>query len=803
MALCFMVDAQAQEWKTLDTQAWVREWRTMDKAFVGPAKTDKTGAYKVHVRSEAQALAAGNMPDNGNGHIEKWDTQFFITFGSKNALRLGDVLSVSFMVKADVATQFDTYSETEPGNYLDWKAIGVVDATTKWKEVSREVTVDDNNKGLAEGTYTIAINLADGNENNVYFKDIVVKLKRTTSIDHWEDIIINGDLTDDDMDCFYQRVYPAADASQAAVTDGAIVINSPVKVENDWDTSFFIVLPQTLPAGAKFKVHFDCKASVPVTVGTQTHNAPTEYIHWDCIGDVPFGTGWSTYETTATVSDESDGSDSGGGYTRDFHTICFNLSKNQEVTYYFKNIRVEIPVYSDEVESNKLVELPAGVEVQKWMIDGTMIESTTHTTKGINYQTQVAFDGTDVYVQGLSYTFRDAWLKGTLNKTTDLITFPRGQYVGETEDYYAYMIGYEEGETCDIVLQYDAEKSTLTQVTPKIINSASWVAPVSIDTWKNLVIYKYKTYTEYDASTQTLTYYYDGKYNIREGETELYDPIGNPDAVRFAGYSDKVTKAVIDPSMKDAPLTSMEGMFYGGMDPETFIFYNLSKMTTIEGLENLNTSNVTDMNNMFLMCSSLTSLDLSSFNTSNVTNMGSMFSACSSLTSLDLSSFNTSNVTDMGGMFLGCNALKIVDVTPFDVSKVTNMSMMFGSCKELTTICCNTDWRTSPALTNSYLMFSGCKKIVGDKGTTLIDDKNWDATYAHPDGGTSDPGYFSIYHKGDADGNGVVNTADIVAISNYMMGNPPAGFSKASADVNLDGIINIADIVGLANILLE
>ena len=40
-------------------------------------------------------------------------------------------------------------------------------------------------------------------------------------------------------------------------------------------------------------------------------------------------------------------------------------------------------------------------------------------------------------------------------------------------------------------------------------------------------------------------------------------------------------------------------------------------------------------------------------------------------------------------------------------------------------------------------------------------------------------------------------------MTNYMMGNPPAGFSKASADVNLDGIINIADIVGLANILLE
>ena len=286
-----------------------------------------------------------------------------------------------------------------------------------------------------------------------------------------------------------------------------------------------------------------------------------------------------------------------------------------------------------------------------------------------------------------------------------------------------------------------------------------------------------KVYTEFVESTGTLTYYYDLQRSERTGKTELYDPVGSPNAVRFAGYSEKVTKAVIDPSMKDAPLTSMRMMFYGRSDPETLKTYNLSNLTTIEGLENLNTSIVTDVNNMFFMCSSLTSLDLSSF--------------------------NTSNVTDMRNMFLGCNALQAVDLTSFDVSKVTTMQGMFGSCRELTTICCNTDWRTSPNLTNSYLMFAGCNKIVGDKGTTFINDNNRDATYAHPDGGTSDPGYFSIYHKGDADGNGVVNAADIVAISNYMMGNPPAGFSKASADVNLDGVINIADIVALANILLN
>ena len=223
-------------------------------------------------------------------------------------------------------------------------------------------------------------------------------------------------------------------------------------------------------------------------------------------------------------------------------------------------------------------------------------------------------------------------------------------------------------------------------------------------------------YTEFVEETGTLTYYYNGKRASRTGITELYDPIKGPDAIRFKDYNDKVVKAVIDPSMKDAELTSMKNMFYGNIDSETFDIYGLPNMTSIEGLENLNTSSVTDMNGMFYLCQSLTSLDLSSF--------------------------NTSNVTDMRSMFMGCNALQIVDLTSFDVSKVTSMRFMFGSCRELITICCYGNWSTAPSLTDSYLMFSGCNKITGSQGSTLIDDGQLDATYARPDKGKYYPGYF-------------------------------------------------------------
>ena len=116
------------------------------------------------------------------------------------------------------------------------------------------------------------------------------------------------------------------------------------------------------------------------------------------------------------------------------------------------------------------------------------------------------------------------------------------------------------------------------------------------------------------------------------------------------------------------------------------MFYNCSKLTSIEFGEGFNTSNVTDMRGMFQGCSKLTNLNLSSFNTSNVNSMASMFKWCSGLTSLDLSSFNTSNVTDMHELFRGCNKLTSLNVSSFNTSNVQRMDAMFYGCSGLTSL---------------------------------------------------------------------------------------------------------------------
>ena len=57
--------------------------------------------------------------------------------------------------------------------------------------------------------------------------------------------------------------------------------------------------------------------------------------------------------------------------------------------------------------------------------------------------------------------------------------------------------------------------------------------------------------------------------------------------------------------------------------------------------------------------------------------------------------------------------------------------------------------------------------------------------------------------SGDSNGDGVVDTADIVEPVNYIMGTPDAEFDKKAADVNNDGVFNVVDIVEIVKIIIS
>ncbi len=75
--------------------------------------------------------------------------------------------------------------------------------------------------------------------------------------------------------------------------------------------------------------------------------------------------------------------------------------------------------------------------------------------------------------------------------------------------------------------------------------------------------------------------------------------------------------------------------------------------------ENVDTSHVTNMSQMFAGCTGLTSLDLRSFDTSNVTNMNQMFVATTGLQSITFGpKFVHKPEATTSGMFLNCGALE-------------------------------------------------------------------------------------------------------------------------------------------------
>ena len=125
-----------------------------------------------------------------------------------------------------------------------------------------------------------------------------------------------------------------------------------------------------------------------------------------------------------------------------------------------------------------------------------------------------------------------------------------------------------------------------------------------------------------------------------------------------------------------------ENGVYANPDCQSF-FEGYSNVVKIEFHDLFDTSQVTDMSNMFDDCKKLKSLDVHNFNTSCVTNMGCMFAGCEEIKQLDVSRFDTSSVTDMGNMFMGCELLSELDISGFDTRHVTCMMYMFLNCKRL------------------------------------------------------------------------------------------------------------------------
>ena len=207
---------------------------------------------------------------------------------------------------------------------------------------------------------------------------------------------------------------------------------------------------------------------------------------------------------------------------------------------------------------------------------------------------------------------------------------------------------------------------------------------------------------EKQLGTKTITT--NGTYNARDDNLDGYSEVEvATSGVDINEYlSDKITKGTSSSGGWLKTIIKLRSpLTIEGTDAR-YMFNNY----LLNELPQIDTSNVTNMGQMFYGCTNLTTIP--QIDTSNVTNMSQMFNYCTNLTTIP--QLNTSNVTNTPQMFYGCTNL--TTIPPLDTSNVTNMSYMFGSCTNLTTI---------PPLNGEKLTvvtgaFSDCKSLENFNG---------------------------------------------------------------------------------------
>ena len=258
-------------------------------------------------------------------------------------------------------------------------------------------------------------------------------------------------------------------------------------------------------------------------------------------------------------------------------------------------------------------------------------------------------------------------------------------------------------------------------------------------------------YAEFDNATGTLTFRRglskpEGAYDLNVGDnTPEWRKEKEPEDGSFVpGEKINISKVVFDASFANARptscchwfdgctnLTQIEGIENLNTEEVTnmgFMFWGCYDLTTLD-VSNFNTQKVEYMRNMFASCGKLKSLNVSNFNTQKVKDMTQMFHNCNSLTSLDVSNFNTQNVEKMSFMFSWCEGLNSLDLSKFDTQNVTDMSYMFWNSSALTTIYVSDKFVTTKVSFEADDMFMDCTSLKG--AIDKYEDSKTDHTYAN------------------------------------------------------------------------
>ena len=230
---------------------------------------------------------------------------------------------------------------------------------------------------------------------------------------------------------------------------------------------------------------------------------------------------------------------------------------------------------------------------------------------------------------------------------------------------------------------------------------------ITIETKRNIIESRY---VNNDMSTERDIWQYPEAFQIISFENKIVEPSNYEEKIDVSEAKDNSIIAYIVPidNSSNYELKIMSnGYIYANKD-SSYMFREFFTVTEIKNLKNLKTNYVEDMSYMFSLLPELIELDISSFNTSKVKTMKSMFDSqhymgAHSIEHLNITGIDTSNVTDMSNMFRSFKGEEL-DVSSLDTSNVTTTEGMFNTnmLKQLNINSLNTS-----KVTNMNYMFEG------------------------------------------------------------------------------------------------
>lgn len=381
----------------------------------------------------------------------------------------------------------------------------------------------------------------------------------------------DGNYTDPVMEKVVEKAATPADPSITALKNGNygyyITFNIPL-VDTDGNN--------LLASKLSYEIFTDVEKEVsPLTFTPATHSRLTENMTV-----IPYGftENYDFYDNQIYLNDL---------YSADWNKIGIkSIYTGGDETHETEIQWYTIKAYAgeeDPQEEDVLVTLPEGVEAQEYTLTASGAAYANSGWQALNVERTalVAFNGDDVYVSGLAYFFKDAYVKGKL--ADGKVTFKSGQFVGEDEYGKEYLVGVAEDEdentvVTDFVFTYDAEAKSLTLTEDAFVGESESKTEASLYTYLTAATYTVGGVVLPDVVTlpegvEVKTWYLSGK----NGDGNIYgDEVGvafDGNDIYLQGLCTYLPEAWVKGTLNGTAATFASGQFYGQYAGEYNLFF--------------------------------------------------------------------------------------------------------------------------------------------------------------------------------------------------------------------------------------